>query len=224
MRRTELVGTPRQDSVVHKTILARTNLRCILLSDFAHTKEVYMYRAVMATLLLFAASMSAMGADNGFYIGAAVGQAGVKADDLDESLPGEVFDGDDTGFKAIVGFRPLEWFAVEANYVDLGSAEDDVGGLSLNVDVTGIDAFGVVFLPLPVVDIFFKAGVISWDSEASVSGFGEVSDEDGTDLAYGAGVGLGFGSFGARLEYERFEIEDADTVDMISLGVTWTFL
>jgi hypothetical protein len=51
-----------------------------------------------------------------------------------------------------------------------------------------------------------------------------VSDDDGTDLAYGVGVGLGFGSLGARLEYERFEIDDADTVDMISLGVTWTFL
>jgi hypothetical protein len=183
-----------------------------------------MLRALMATLLMFGASIAATGADNGFYVGAAVGQAGVKADDLDPSLPGEVFDGDDTGFKAIVGFRPLEWLAIEANYVDLGSAEDNIAGLPLNVDVTGIDAFGVVFLPLPVVDIFLKAGVISWDAEASVSGFGKVSDDDGTDLAYGVGVGLGFGSLGARLEYERFEIDDADTVDMISLGVTWTFL
>jgi hypothetical protein len=183
-----------------------------------------MFRAVIASVILACASLPALGADNGFYIGAAVGQAGVKADELDPSLPGEVFNGDDTGFKAIVGFRPLEWLAIEANYVDLGTASDNIAGLPLNVDVTGIDAFGVVFLPLPVVDIFLKAGVISWDSEASVSGFGQVSDDDGTDLAYGVGAGFGFGSFGIRLEYERFEIEDADTVDMISLGLTYTFL
>jgi hypothetical protein len=27
-----------------------------------------------------------------------------------------------------------------------------------------------------------------------------------------------------RAEYEMFDIDAADTVDMISLGVTWTFL
>jgi len=27
-----------------------------------------------------------------------------------------------------------------------------------------------------------------------------------------------------RAEYEQFDIEDIDTVDLISLGVTWTFL
>jgi OOP family OmpA-OmpF porin len=181
-----------------------------------------MLRALIATVMLVAAPLSAMAADNGFYLGAAVGQAGVKADDIEGSL--EDFDGDDTGYKAIVGFRPLEWFAVEANYVDLGSAEDDVAGVPLNVDVTGLDLFAVVFLPLPVVDIFFKAGMIAWEVDASVSGFGEVANDDGEDLAYGAGVGLAFGSLGVRAEYERFEIDDADTVDMISLGVTWTFL
>jgi hypothetical protein len=178
---------------------------------------------MIAAVILASASMPALAADNGFYIGAAVGQGGVKADEVDLGALADDFDGDDTGFKVIAGFRPIEWFAVELNYVDLGTAEDTVGGVNVNVDTTGIDAFGVVFLPIPVVDLFAKVGVINWDQDASVSGLGSASD-DGTDLAYGVGVGVGFGSFGARLEYERFEIEDADTVDMISLGLTWTFL
>lgn len=182
-----------------------------------------MFRAMIAALILASASVPALAADNGFYVGAAIGQGGVKTDEVDLGTAFDDFDGDDTGFKVIAGFRPLEWFAVELNYVDLGTAEDTVGGLDLHVDTTGIDAFAVVFLPIPVVDIFAKAGVISWDQDASISGLGSAS-EDGTDLAYGIGVGMGFGSLGARLEYERFEIEDTDTVDMISLGLTWTFL
>jgi hypothetical protein len=178
-----------------------------------------MFRAMIAALILASASMSAVAADNGFYIGAAVGQAGVEVDEVDLGD----FDGDDTGFKVIAGFRPLEWLAFEANYVDLGTASDNVAGVNVDVDTKGIDAFGVLFLPLPVVDIFLKAGLISWDLDANVSGLGSVSD-DGTDLAYGVGACLGFGYFGVRAEYERFEIEDTDTVDMISLGFTWTFL
>ena len=182
-----------------------------------------MFRALIATVILASASMSAVAADNGFYIGASVGQGGVDTESADFGFVTEDFDGDDTGFKVIAGFRPLEWFAIEANYVDLGTASDNVAGVNVDVDTKGIDAFGVLFLPLPVVDLFLKAGFISWDIDADVAGAGSVSD-DGTDLAYGVGAGLGFGNFGVRAEYERFEIEDTDTVDMISLGFTWTFL
>jgi hypothetical protein len=182
-----------------------------------------MFRALIAALILCAASLPTFAADNGFYIGASVGQGGVDTESADFGFVTEDFDGDDTGFKVIAGFRPLEWLAIEANYVDLGTASDNVAGVNVDVDTKGIDAFGVLFLPLPVVDIFLKAGVISWDTDANVAGLGSVSD-DGTDLAYGLGAGLGFGNFGVRAEYERFEIEDTDSVDMISLGFTWTFL
>ena len=182
-----------------------------------------MFRALIAALILSAASLPTLAADNGFYIGASVGQGGVDTESADFGFVTEDFDGDDTGFKVIAGFRPLEWLAIEANYVDLGTASDNVAGVNVDVETKGIDAFGVLFLPLPVVDIFLKAGIISWDIDADIAGFDSVSD-DGTDLAYGLGAGVGFGNFGVRAEYERFEIEDTDTVDMISLGFTWTFL
>jgi hypothetical protein len=178
-----------------------------------------MLRATLAALTLSLAAAPALAADNGFYLGVGLGQAGVQ---LDQDALGEDFDGDDTGYKAIVGFRPLDFLAFEANYVDLGTAEDDVGGLPAEIDATGIDAFVVGILPVALVDLYAKLGYIFWD--ADVSALGASVSDDGEDLAYGVGVGLHFGSLGARLEYERFDIEDSDTVDMISLGLTWTFL
>lgn len=183
-----------------------------------------MLRATIAAVTFALAATPALAADNGFFLGASVAQGGVS---VTEVSTGVEFNGDDTGFKLIAGFRPLDLFAIEVNYVDLGTPDDDVAGFPVEADTTGIDAFAVLFLPVPVVDIFIKAGAISWDQEFS-SGGTDLFSDDGTDFAYGVGVGLGFGSLAARLEYERFEIEidglDTDSIDMISLGLTWTFL
>jgi len=177
-----------------------------------------MFRATIAALTLSLASLPALAADNGFYLGAGVGQGAVE---VQES--GFDFDGDDTAYKIIAGFRPLDFFAVEVNYIDLGTAEDNVGGVNFQADTTGVDAFAVFFLPISAVDLFAKAGFISWQLDVSASGFGSV-DDSGEDFAYGVGAQVRFGSLAGRLEYERFEIQDTDTVDMISLGLTWTFL
>ena len=39
-----------------------------------------------------------------------------------------------------------------------------------------------------------------------------------------AGAPVRVGAMSPRAEYEIFDISDADTVDMISASVTWTFL
>jgi len=177
-----------------------------------------MKRVLLATALLVMAG-SALAADNGLYLGASVGEANVQ---IDENL-GFDLDSNDTGYKAIVGFRPLDFLGFEANYVDFGNPQDTVAGVNVETDATGIDAFVVGFLPLPFVDLFAKAGFVSWDSSISANGV-KVGDDSGEDLAYGIGVGAHFGSLGVRAEYERFEIENVDDVYMLSLGVTWTFL
>jgi len=173
--------------------------------------------AISAALLL--ASSASFAADNGIYIGGSVGKANV---DVDEDLGFEL-DSDDTGFKAIVGIRPLDFLGFELNYVDLGKPSDDVGGVDIEADTSGIDAFAVGFLPLPLVDLFAKVGVVSWDSKISVEGV-QVADDSGEDLAYGVGAQVRFGSIAVRAEYERFEIDNLDDVNLISLGFTWTFL
>jgi hypothetical protein len=175
--------------------------------------EAHMMRALAGTALLLIAGAAAA-ADNGIYIGGSIGQANVEVeDDIAD------FDSDDTGFKVIAGIRPLDFLGFELNYVDLGAPEE--GGIE--VDATGIDAFAVGFLPLPLVDLFAKVGMVSWDSSISVDGV-EVVDDSGEDLAYGVGAQARFGSIAVRAEYEIFDIDDTDDVNMVSLGVTWTFL
>jgi hypothetical protein len=74
------------------------------------------------------------------------------------------------------------------------------------------------------VDLFVKGGLITFDTSVEVDGRGTVLAEDGTDLAYGAGVQFRLLSLGVRAEYEKFDIDDAEDVNMLSIGVTYTFL
>lgn len=173
---------------------------------------------ILAGALLLAMSNAAIAADNGFYLGGSVGQAKLKFDNL-AGLSAVDFDGNDTAFKVIAGLRPIDWFAVEAAYVDFGNPDDVVAGERFDADVNGITAFGVGFLALGPVDLFGKVGLINWDSN-----FEGGLDSNGTDLAYGAGVQFRVWSLSLRAEYEGFDVGDADDLNMISLGVTYTFL
>jgi hypothetical protein len=173
--------------------------------------------AAVAACSLF--SVPALAADNGIYLGASVGQSNVKYDELDLD-----FDASATGYKVIAGWRFLDWLAVEGNYVDLGSGDDRVLGEKVESDVNGVTLSAVGFLPVGPVDLFARVGAINWSADLDAPGLGIRGSDDGTDLAYGVGAQFRVWSLSVRGEYERFDISDADTVDMVSIGVTWTFL
>ncbi|MGE0580740.1 MAG: outer membrane beta-barrel protein [Steroidobacteraceae bacterium] len=161
---------------------------------------------------------NAVAADNGFYLGAAASQSQI------DGFTGN-FDLKDTGYKVIAGFRPLDVFAVELNYMDLGSDSATLGAANFSAEATALAGFGMLMLPLPFVDLYVKAGVARWEAKGSLSSVTVSSLKDsGTEFAYGAGVQAHFGSLGARLEYESFDIENTDGLDLFSLGLTWTFL
>jgi hypothetical protein len=175
-----------------------------------------------ATVALGLFALPALSADNGIYLGGSVGQSGVS---FDESFEGEnfSFDADSTGYKAIAGWRFVDWLAVEANYVDLGSGDDRIAGTKIETDVSGISLSAIGFLPVGPVDVFARVGMIDWDADIDVPSLDVSVSDDGTDLTYGVGAQFRIWSLSLRAEYEVFDISDADTVDMISLGVTWTF-
>ncbi len=172
-----------------------------------------MRKAILASALLLA-SGATMAADNGIYLGASLGDANV---DLDQGVA--QVDDSDTGFKIIAGIRPLDWFGIEASYVNFGEPEQN--GFSVKTD--GITGFGVFFLPVGPVDVFAKGGVISFDTELKHASLGRIR-EDGTDFAYGVGVQFRLLSLGVRAEYEKFDIDEVKDANMLSIGVTYTFL
>src|SRR5690606_21413517 len=141
-----------------------------------------------AVLLL---SGVAQAADNGFYIGGGITRTSIDTSfEFVEDAPDFSLDDDDNGWKVIAGIRPLDWLAIEANYVDFGSVTAGDVALGGEYELTGIDAFAMGFLSAPFVDVFGKVGAIRWDADGVVNAGGvEFSgDESGTDFAWGAGV------------------------------------
>lgn len=184
----------------------------------------------MYTLIAIAVLMTAGNANAQFYVGGSVGSATVAVDIPDEDL-GEVFEFDENDFawKGFAGYNfelgPVD-LAIEGGYVDLGAPVADLLGSEVELDVTGLDAFAVLGFNLGPVGLFAKAGMVSWDAEASIDSIDAGSD-DGTDPAYGIGARFAIGNLEIRGEYEMFDIDPEDTssadVYMLSAGLVYNF-
>ncbi len=171
-------------------------------------------RTVSMTLAGLLGCSSAFSADNGFFLGGALGQSR-----SDVRIGNFQFDDSASGYKVFAGIRPIDLLGAEVEYVNFGKAESAVG--SLDHDAFG--AFLIGYLPLPaLVDVYGKVGVSRWSADPrDALNFG---DDSGTDLAYGIGLQLRFASFSARLEYERFDVAGSNHLSLLSLGAAWTFL
>jgi opacity protein-like surface antigen len=176
---------------------------------------------LLITLLALAVGAGSARADGLLYVGA--GMSDNKLDDIGNSLSHI----NDTSWKVLLGTRPVKWFAVEGDYLDLGSHTDEfLGGAgSVHSDAQAFATYAVGFLPLPIpfLDIYGKAGLANWrlhqdtNSGLSVPGnFFHYSD-NGTDFAWGVGGQVHFGNVGARLEYESFSVANTSGAKVISL-------
>ena len=154
--------------------------------------------------------------DEGAYIGGSLGQASFKEKELDDIK----IDDDSSAWKVFGGAR---WgvMAIEGGYVDFGDVNELAGPNSRGVKTTGLDAFGMLALPVGPIDLFGKLGGIYWNSDTVFNGLS--ASDNGFDLAWGLGVGLRFGSASIRVEYEKFEVDVLDDLNMYSAGFAWTF-
>jgi hypothetical protein len=212
--------------------------------------------AVIVTLSL-APSASALAADVlGLYVGGAIGQAQVEAGNLPNANPvigapptSGSFKANHSAYKVMVGLRPISLVAVEVAYVDFGHPTRMLGTIpigpgfpvSADVHMRGPAAFGILYLPVPVVDIYVKAGIARLQTTANVtltvtapyatcvvSGgpncqFSKQNDGTNTGYAAGAGVQFKVRSLAVRGEYERFGTAGGNS-GLFSLGLTWSFL
>src|SRR4051812_19206529 len=106
-------------------------------------------RMLLPALTLALIGTAAQAADNGLYLGAGVSQ--VKLNNVGEDFnTGNLndFKLDDTSWKLIGGFRLLDNFALELNYMDLGDESRNVGGVDFRANGKAYAGYAVGFLPL----------------------------------------------------------------------------
>jgi len=161
------------------------------------------------------------GAESGLYLGGSLGSADHTYDDTTDF---EGLEDNASSIKVFGGFNfgwlPMLDLAVEASYVDFGEVEEEIPTAMLVEEIRGVDAFGLVGLKLGIVGLYVKTGYIRWERESTE--FGRANESSGTDPVAGVGLRLQFASLALRLEYEEFDIEEAD-IALYSAGVSWTF-
>lgn len=195
-----------------------------------------------ALVLLVKPSGNAVAEDLlGLYIGGAIGQSRVVeatetacACDID---PGVIitqkFDKTHLAFQVELGARPISLLGAEIDYIDFGKPDGEANTFPESASIKGVAAFGVLYLPVPVVDIYLKAGVARLESTLKFSYCGPCAcnfclnspqlERTNTSGAGGVGAQYRFGSWAVRAEYERFNAAGANP-SLLSAGITWSFL
>jgi hypothetical protein len=194
-----------------------------------------------------------------FYLGASLGRADLRARyPALIAIPTGVADGSfsraDTAWQLTGGIRTLEVLGVEVDYFDLGDGAATVASpgpdtvADAHLSQSGEAAFAVFHLPIPLVDVYFKAGIARLRSQASatitgpgclpgyacplfcitglpcgVSSHNQSLATTETKFAAGAGVAWKLGDWSIRGDYERFTAL-GEHPSLVSLGVTWSFL
>ena len=174
----------------------------------------------------------------GLYIGAAAGRASVEA----VTRIGIGFSEQHSAFKVVAGARPIPFAGGEVEYFDLGHPTKTVSVPNFNgppyvvpvadVSMKGEAAFGVLYLPVGLFDVYAKAGIARTQSKLHefivcatfiADPCPQYQDRTDTGFAVGGGAQVKLGPIALRGEYERFSAASAHP-SMWAIGATWTFL
>jgi OOP family OmpA-OmpF porin len=202
-------------------------------------------RWLVLPVALCAVSPAAFAMDpslRGFYIGGAIGDATVE---LEDDWTGDRFDGDDTGFKIIAGYRIIDWVAVEVNFSDYGDPVDRFLGADVEMSFEGTSISALGMLPLGNFDLFGRLGISRISGDLKVARFNFTDSNEETEPMLGLGAQYRpTPNLAIRLEIEGvlldasnddddddddffnddFDNDDeGDWVSMLSLGVTYKF-
>ena len=182
-----------------------------------------MRKLLLLTVLALAAN--AARADSGFfYVG-----AGVSKDKLSNIAPsGGLSDIDKTSWKLLAGLRVVNFFAIEADYLNLGSQTSTFVNTDSHSQAKAFAGYAVAFLPIPVpyLDVYGKAGLARWSLSGSTAAPGSLFafSDHGTQFAWGVGAHAHVGNIGGRLEYERFSIPNTNGARVFSLAVIFNLM
>jgi hypothetical protein len=173
----------------------------------------------------------------GFYFGGTYGKATIDAS------TGLVsgFGIHSSAYSVIGGWRPIAELAAELQYLNFGHSSGMSVYRNSNVPLTnsasrkGEGAFGILYLPTPIVDFYLKGGLAKLHSTATTlvgtCPKGGVCpplssplpiDSTGVGAAGGGGVMYRFRRLELRAEYLRFAALGGNPY-MVTGGFTWSF-
>lgn len=165
----------------------------------------------------------------GLYAGGGIGQAslGFSGNDFGQRFDDIRLDDNAFAWKAWAGLQLLPVIGLEVSYHRFGSVDDASPAQQAALDADTVALFARGIMPLGPLHLFAKVGYHFYDTEASL----EVADEalrlgerqEGQELAFGAGAGVDLGDLTLRAEYELFLADGIDDLNMISLGVSYSF-
>jgi opacity protein-like surface antigen len=182
-----------------------------------------------AAALAAAAGVQAQDNEAGFYAGGGVGSFNLdidNPDDVEETI--DRYSSDDTAWKAFGGWRMSPYFALELAYVNLGSPDDEIfPGTRLTVETDGFAPYVVGTLPIgDWFEVFAKAGYYWYDVTTRVdTPLGTFNDKESDDtFTWTAGLGVNFFErVNVRLEYEQFDLNNADESNALWLTGAYRF-
>lgn len=171
--------------------------------------------------LLFAAGTVRAEPPLGFY-----GGAGLTTGSVDNFLHSGL-DISNTSWKLFAGLHPsMSPVGAEVEYLDFGS-QTQVGAHAEG-HTAAVDLVGYLPLPVPQLSLYGKAGFSRWALSGSLATPGGPVrvgvDDNGVQFTWGVGAQAHFGNLAARLEYERFNINNTDGANIVTIGVQVTLL
>lgn len=180
--------------------------------------------SVALLLPLLALSIATAQAESEVYGGAGIGYSTFKLDNVD-------FEDSTLATRAFAGFRYGRYVALEAGYIDFGTAKDQVVLQFGQPSTTGkikTDGYDLTLVGrYPFNDelvAFGRIGMLRWDSRKEVEGLPIVGRDDGNDLIWGLGVDFrGTQRIHLRIEAEFVDIEFARSWWLLTTSVMYGF-
>ena len=155
-------------------------------------------------------------ADEGWFIGGAVGNGNIEDD-----VSGFAFDADSTAYRFYFGYQFNEHFALDAGYSDLGNFDAFITQNMMQVPVNA-DADGFLFnatgiIPLnQTFSLYGQAGVFFWDGEAEVASVNNNVSDTNLRLALGVEARV-YKRLSINADWSRYDLDGTDA-DVFALG------
>lgn len=160
-------------------------------------------------------------AESGFYAGLGLGQV-----TLEDSIAGIEIEATDTGFKLFGGYRFNEYASIEAAYLDAGTPDDRVSGVTIESDASAIQASAIWQVPIgDRFEAYARGSFFAWEAENTATD-GRIfvtQNNEGTDFGYGIGGAFDVTPrFGLRAEFEGAHMDGTD-LRVLSIGGVFSF-